>query len=149
MKRVASDENRHYLFYRDLATAAIEIDPSAMVSRSSGRCARSRCRAPASSTSSNTRRLIARAGIYDFSVHHEQILVPVVLRHWDIEALEGLDAEAEAARDAARHAHRSDRHRRPPHGRPPRRVRSGRSFRLASTGTAAVAPAPTLRLPAA
>jgi hypothetical protein len=26
--------------------------------------------------------------------------VPVVLRHWDIEALEGLDAEAEKARAA-------------------------------------------------
>ena len=26
--------------------------------------------------------------------------MPVVLRHWNIEALEGLDAEAEAARDA-------------------------------------------------
>ena len=31
MKRVASDENRHYLFYRDLASAAIELDPSEMV----------------------------------------------------------------------------------------------------------------------
>src|SRR5207247_5239143 len=31
MKRVAADENLHYLFYRDLATAAIAVDPSAMV----------------------------------------------------------------------------------------------------------------------
>ena len=43
---------------------------------------------------------IAKAGIYDFGIHHDQILVPVVLRHWDIEALEGLDAEAEQARAA-------------------------------------------------
>ena len=28
MKRIASDENRHHLFYRDLATAALERDPS-------------------------------------------------------------------------------------------------------------------------
>ena len=41
---------------------------------------------------------IAKAGIYDLQVHHEQILVPVVLRHWDIEALEGLTPEAEEAR---------------------------------------------------
>ena len=33
MKRVASDENRHHLFYRDLCTAALEIDPSGMVDR--------------------------------------------------------------------------------------------------------------------
>ena len=31
MKRVASDENRHHLFYRDLCTAALEVDPSGMV----------------------------------------------------------------------------------------------------------------------
>jgi hypothetical protein len=28
MKRVASDDNRHYLFYRDVADAAFQIDPS-------------------------------------------------------------------------------------------------------------------------
>ena len=32
-------------------------------------------------------RAIARAGIYDFQVHHEQVLVPVVLNHWEIEPL--------------------------------------------------------------
>src|SRR3954465_15586162 len=31
MKRVAADENRHPLFYRDLGTAALELDPSGMV----------------------------------------------------------------------------------------------------------------------
>ena len=31
MKRVAADENLHYLFYRDLVSAALEIDPSGMM----------------------------------------------------------------------------------------------------------------------
>ena len=31
MSRVAADENLHHLFYRDLASPALEIDPSAMV----------------------------------------------------------------------------------------------------------------------
>jgi acyl-[acyl-carrier-protein] desaturase len=43
-------------------------------------------------------RAIARAGIYDFAVHHEHVLVPVVLRHWDLEHLDGLTPEAEKAR---------------------------------------------------
>ena len=30
---------------------------------------------------------------------HDKVLVPVVLRQWDVESLEGLDAEAEAARE--------------------------------------------------
>ena len=42
-------------------------------------------------------RAIAQAGIYDLVLHHEQILVPLVLRHWKVEHLRGLDAEAEAA----------------------------------------------------
>ncbi len=41
-----------------------------------------------------------KAGIYDLLLHHEQILVPVVLRYWNIGAVEGLTAEAEQARDA-------------------------------------------------
>ena len=42
---------------------------------------------------------IAQAGIYDLAIHHEQILVGVVLRRWKIDTLTGLDADAAAARD--------------------------------------------------
>ncbi len=43
---------------------------------------------------------IAKAGIYDLQVHHDQILQPVVMRHYKVEQIEGLTAEAEAARIA-------------------------------------------------
>jgi acyl-[acyl-carrier-protein] desaturase len=42
---------------------------------------------------------IANAGIYDLTVHHEQILVPIVLRTWNLESIEGLSSEGEQARD--------------------------------------------------
>ena len=42
---------------------------------------------------------IAAAGIYDLAVHHEQILVPVVIRTWDVEHVTGLTAEGEQARE--------------------------------------------------
>jgi acyl-[acyl-carrier-protein] desaturase len=42
---------------------------------------------------------IAKAGVYDLTIHHEQILVPILLRHWQIDRLEGLDAAGEQARD--------------------------------------------------
>ena len=45
-------------------------------------------------------REIARVGIYDLAIHHEQILVPVVLRHWKLADLTGLNSEAEKAREA-------------------------------------------------
>ena len=42
---------------------------------------------------------IAKAGVYDLAIHHDQILVPMLLRHWQIDKLEGLDAEAEQSRE--------------------------------------------------
>ena len=44
-------------------------------------------------------RRIADAGIYDFAIHHDKILQPVVLRDWAVESLEGLSGEAEEARE--------------------------------------------------
>ena len=72
---------------------------------------------------------IAKAGIYDLLIHHDQILVPVVLRHWGIESLEGLTPEAEEARAALGEAHRAHRQGRSPLRRPPRRSRRARPRR--------------------
>ena len=69
---------------------------------------------------------IAKAGIYDFGIHHDQILVPVVLRHWGVEALEGLTPEAERRPGRAGQAHRAHRP-----GRPPPRVASASHRRRA------------------
>ena len=98
MKRVAADENRHYLFYRDLCSAAIEIDPSAMVCAIERQVRTFEMPGTGIIDFEAHARAIARAGIYDFAVHHEQVLVPVVLRHWDLEHLDGLTPEAEKAR---------------------------------------------------
>jgi acyl-[acyl-carrier-protein] desaturase len=110
MARVAADENLHYLFYRDLVSAALAIDPSATM------CAIERqvrtfempgVGIPEFSAHANA---IASEGIYDLVLHHDQVLVPVVLRHWGIEAVEGLDSEAEIARERiVHHIDRIDR----------------------------------------
>jgi acyl-[acyl-carrier protein] desaturase len=100
MKRVAADENRHYLFYRAVADAAFEIDPSGMV-----RAVEQEVRTfemPGTGIIDFARhaKAIARSGIYNFGIHYEQILVPVVLRHWNLEALERLTPDAERARES-------------------------------------------------
>ena len=100
MKRVAADENRHYLFYRGLADAAFDIDPSGMVLAVEHEVRTFEMPGTGIVDFSHHARAIARAGIYDFEIHHDQILVPVVLRHWNLEALTGLSAEAERARDS-------------------------------------------------
>jgi len=107
MKRVASDENRHYLFYRDLVSAALEIDPSLVVAAIDRQVRDFEMPGTGIVDFGSHARAIARAGIYDFGVHHDSILQPVVVRHWAIEQLEGLDAEGEAARTSAlRHIER-------------------------------------------
>ena len=98
MARVGADENLHYLLYRDLVTAALEIDTSATV-QAIERQVRD-FEMPGTGIPGFTRHAaaIARAGIYDLPTHHEQIVVPVVLRHWRVDRLEGLTPDGEAAR---------------------------------------------------
>ena len=100
MKKVASDENRHYLFYRDLVTAALELDPSGTVMAIERQVRTFEMPGTGILDFEVHAKAIAHAGIYDFAIHHDQILAPVVLRHWAVESLEGLSPEAEQARAA-------------------------------------------------
>ena len=99
MKRVGADENLHYLFYRDLATAAIELDPSSMVIAIERQVREFEMPGTGIPNFRKHALAIAAAGIYDLALHHSEVLVPVVLRHWKLEELTGLSADAEAARD--------------------------------------------------
>ena len=99
MKRVAADENHHFLFYRDIASAAIEIDPSAAVIGLEAEVSAFEMPGTGIRDFARHSHNIAKLRIYDFGVHHDQILVPVVKRHWGIEKLTGLSDEAERARD--------------------------------------------------
>jgi acyl-[acyl-carrier-protein] desaturase len=98
MARVASDENLHFLFYRDLVTAALGIDPSTTVIALERQVREFEMPGTGIVNFSHHASAIAKAGIYDLQLHYEQILVPVVLRHWAVEQLEGLSPEAEEAR---------------------------------------------------
>jgi len=98
MARVAADENLHYLFYRDLVSAALEIDPSGTVQAIERQVRDFEMPGTGIIDFAAHAAAIAKAGIYDFPIHHEQILVGVVLRHWKVDTLTGLDADGEAAR---------------------------------------------------
>jgi acyl-[acyl-carrier-protein] desaturase len=100
MARVAFDENLHFLFYRDVATAAVELDPSAMVIAMEEMVRTFAMPGTGIPNFDTHAAAIARAGIYDLAIHHDQILVPVVLRHWKLTEITGLDDEAERARDS-------------------------------------------------
>ena len=100
MSRVGNDENLHYLFYRDLTSAALELDPSSTVlgiERAVRTFSMPGLGIPNFEALS---REVAKAGIYDLLIHHDQILEPVIMRHWKLMELTGLSDEAEAARES-------------------------------------------------
>jgi acyl-[acyl-carrier-protein] desaturase len=100
MSRVAADENLHYLFYRDAAAAALALDPSGMVIAIEEVVRNFAMPGTGIPNFEAHAAVIARAGIYDLNVHHDQILVPVILRQWKVQDLTGLTDEAEVARDS-------------------------------------------------
>ena len=99
MKRVAADENLHYLFYRDMATAALELDPSQTVMAIEAEVREFAMPGVGIPNFDAHAKAIAKHQIYDMAIHHDKILVPVVLNHWKVEELTGLTPEAEQARD--------------------------------------------------
>ena len=99
MSRVAADENLHHLFYRDLVSAALEIDPSTMVAAIERQVRSFEMPGAGIEDFKTHARVIADAGVYDFASHHDQILVPVLFKHWRVEQLPNLKAAAEQARE--------------------------------------------------
>jgi acyl-[acyl-carrier-protein] desaturase len=99
MKRVAADENLHYLFYRDLVSTALEIDPSGMIEAIKRQVLTFEMPGTGIPEFSQHAKAIAQAGIYDLGVHYDSILKPVVLGHWDVAGRQDLTPSAEAARD--------------------------------------------------
>ncbi len=99
MKRVGSDENLHQLFYRDLAAAAIETDPNTMMIAIENQVRTFAMPGTGIPDFDRHAALIAKAGIYDLQVHHDQILVPVVLRQWDAANIGGLSGEGAIAQE--------------------------------------------------
>ncbi len=99
MKRVGSDENLHQLFYRDLAAAAIEADPNTMMIAMDTQVRHFKMPGTGIPNFDHHAALIAKAGIYDLQVHHEQIIVPVVMRQWDAANITGLSGEGAKAQE--------------------------------------------------
>jgi acyl-[acyl-carrier-protein] desaturase len=97
------------MFYRDIVAAALQVDPSAAVQAITGEVVGFDM--PGVAIEGFTRKALqmARAGIYDLRIHHDEILWPL-LRHWNVFALEGLNSQAEQDRERlAAHLAKTDR----------------------------------------
>ncbi|MCU1602176.1 MAG: acyl-ACP desaturase [Frankiales bacterium] len=97
LARISTDENLHMVLYRDLFGAALETDPvqalQALLAEVVG------FQMPGTGIPGFVRRaaVVARAGIYDLTVHREQVLTPL-LGYWQVFE-RPLPPEAEAVRD--------------------------------------------------
>jgi acyl-[acyl-carrier-protein] desaturase len=96
--RVAVDENFHFLFYRDLVTAALELDPSLVLPAIERQVRKFEMPGTGIPGFKQHADAIARAGVYNLQLHHDQILDPVVLKTWRVETLDGLTPDGEQAR---------------------------------------------------
>jgi acyl-[acyl-carrier-protein] desaturase len=98
LTRVAMDENLHMIFYRNIVTAALELAPSQTLRAITDEVADFQM--PGSIIPGFARKAVqmAKAGIYDLRIHHDDIVTPL-LRQWGVFELEGLDSEGEKARE--------------------------------------------------
>jgi acyl-[acyl-carrier-protein] desaturase len=97
LARVAADENLHMIFYRNLLAAALELDRSRAVQAIRDEVLGFQMPGTGIRDFDAKARKIAKAGIYDLRIHHDDVLTPL-LRFWRFFELEGLDGDAEKAR---------------------------------------------------
>jgi acyl-[acyl-carrier-protein] desaturase len=97
MIRIAADENLHMVFYRDILSAAIKVQPSAAVRAIVDEVLAFEMPGAGIPQFLRKAALIAKARIYDLRSHRDEVLLPVI-KHWGIFELTGLDAAAEEAR---------------------------------------------------
>jgi acyl-[acyl-carrier-protein] desaturase len=95
--RVANDENLHMIFYRNLLNAAFDLAPNTAM-RAVTRVATS-FQMPGHTIENFGRKSvqIAKAGVYDLRLHHDDVLIPVLRQ---IKAFDrDLDGDGAAARE--------------------------------------------------
>jgi acyl-[acyl-carrier-protein] desaturase len=98
LARIATDENLHMVFYRNLGSAALDRGPDAMM-----RAIRDEVvgfQMPGAGMPDFTRNsvTIAKAGIYDLRLHHDEVIMPV-LRFWKIFTRNDFGPAGEQARE--------------------------------------------------
>jgi acyl-[acyl-carrier-protein] desaturase len=122
LARIATDENLHMVFYRNLMGAAFDIDPDLAMQAVTKEVVGFEMPGATMAGFRRNSLLIAKAGIYDLRLHHDEVVSPV-LRAWKVfdrtdfgpsgekareelaEFLVGLDAQATRfveSRDRAR-----------------------------------------------
>jgi acyl-[acyl-carrier-protein] desaturase len=83
LARIATDENLHMVFYRNLVAAALDREPDATMEAIRNEVIDFRMPGQGMPGFVRNSVTIAKAGIYDLRLHHDEVIAPV-LRFWKI-----------------------------------------------------------------
>ncbi|OHT87059.1 acyl-ACP desaturase [Mycobacteroides saopaulense] len=83
LARVALDENLHMIFYRNLMAAALDIEPDAAMQAICKEIVGFAMPGMGMEGFAQNAIAIAKAGIYDLRIHHDDVLQPI-LRFWRV-----------------------------------------------------------------
>jgi acyl-[acyl-carrier-protein] desaturase len=98
LARIATDENLHMVFYRNLVDAAFDIDPDASMRTVADEVIGFEMPGATMAGFRKNSMLIAKAGIYDLRLHHDEVVSPI-LRKWRVFERTDLGPEGEKARE--------------------------------------------------
>ena len=98
LARIATDENLHMVFYRNLVDAAFEIEPDATMRAVADEVINFEMPGANMAGFRKNSMLIAKAGIYDLRLHHDEVVAPI-LRKWKVFERTDLGPEGEQARE--------------------------------------------------
>jgi acyl-[acyl-carrier-protein] desaturase len=103
LTRIATDENLHMVFYRDLITAALELAPNQTLAAIAAELVDFQM--PGTGVPGFRRKSvqIADAGIYDVRLHRDEVVAPLI-RHWQTLELQMTTETGQRAQEVlARH----------------------------------------------
>ncbi len=98
LARIATDENLHMIFYRNVMAAALELDPDAAMEAIRDEVLGFQMPGAGMADFTRSSVIIAKAGIYDLRLHHDEVLAPV-LRQWRVFDRTDLGPRGEQARE--------------------------------------------------
>jgi acyl-[acyl-carrier-protein] desaturase len=98
LARIATDENLHMIFYRNLVTAAFEIDPDETMQAVAHEVMTFEMPGANMANFRKNSTIIAKAGIYDLRLHHDEVVAPI-LRTWKVFERTDLGPAGEQARE--------------------------------------------------
>ncbi|MGZ4509126.1 MAG: acyl-ACP desaturase [Blastococcus sp.] len=98
LARIATDENLHMVFYRNLMAAAFDIDPDLAMRAVTTEVVGFEMPGATMAGFRKNSMLIAKAGIYDLRLHYDEVVSPV-LRAWRVFERTDLGPAGEQARE--------------------------------------------------